>query len=441
MFRYIKLKNYKSLVDFEVDLTNKKGVPKKFVLVYGENGVGKTNLASAFNTMLDMLRTKVASDWVSRYMEMEPEERRNDPKFQHSLALNFKSIETIIKETKTINSEDNMEFEFGFRINNKNGAYRIVLDNTKIIEEKLIDESDLKNKIEFSIDENKCYLSDGLFKDLRYKKDIDDLLDKYWGKHSLFSLIFFENADKRTDYIKERLNKHFFQILTFFVTLGVRLTRHENPNQDTFGTHYQIMTSLERGNIPTAYISQLKKAEKMLNMFFTNLYSDIKQVYYETEEMNNNYTKYNLMFKKLIQNKIVDVKYTNESAGTKCLVDLIPFFMSSMEGNFLAIDEIDTKIHDILISTILESFFESAKNQVIITTHNTLLLENEKLRANAFVFKVDKNGCKKLLPITDFEERIHPNLNIRKRYLNGLYGGIPFVGEVDFDELLEIMEE
>ena len=38
MIRYVKLKNYRSLVDLYVDLTNKRGTPKKLVLVYGENG-------------------------------------------------------------------------------------------------------------------------------------------------------------------------------------------------------------------------------------------------------------------------------------------------------------------------------------------------------------------------------------------------------------------
>ncbi|WP_288681448.1 hypothetical protein [uncultured Brachyspira sp.] len=35
MFTYVKLKNYKSLVDFEVDLTDSKNNPKKFVYYIG----------------------------------------------------------------------------------------------------------------------------------------------------------------------------------------------------------------------------------------------------------------------------------------------------------------------------------------------------------------------------------------------------------------------
>ena len=37
-------------------------------------------------------------------------------------------------------------------------------------------------------------------------------------------------------------------------------------------------------------------------------------------------------------------------------------------------------------------------------------------------------------------ERIHPNLNIRKRYLNGTYKGTPIPMSVDFDEFAEMLE-
>ena len=41
MFTYIKLKNYKSLIELEVDLTKKENTPKKLISIYGENGIGK----------------------------------------------------------------------------------------------------------------------------------------------------------------------------------------------------------------------------------------------------------------------------------------------------------------------------------------------------------------------------------------------------------------
>ena len=58
MFRYVKLKNYKSLVDLNVDFTEKKDTPKKLILIYGENGAGKSNFATSFFTLFELIRTK-----------------------------------------------------------------------------------------------------------------------------------------------------------------------------------------------------------------------------------------------------------------------------------------------------------------------------------------------------------------------------------------------
>ena len=69
MISYVRLKNYRSLVDFYVDFTGKRGNVKKFILVYGENGVGKSNFASVFYTLYETLRTKSIKDILERLIE------------------------------------------------------------------------------------------------------------------------------------------------------------------------------------------------------------------------------------------------------------------------------------------------------------------------------------------------------------------------------------
>lgn len=69
MFTYVKLKNYKSLVDFEVDLTDSKNNPKKMVIIYGENGAGKTNFINAFYTLSQTIITKVYKNIIDESME------------------------------------------------------------------------------------------------------------------------------------------------------------------------------------------------------------------------------------------------------------------------------------------------------------------------------------------------------------------------------------
>ncbi|MEE1034544.1 MAG: hypothetical protein U0L06_08270, partial [Agathobacter sp.] len=62
MFEYIYLKNYKSFGVVRFDLTDKQGNPKKMLLIYGENGIGKSNLASAFFMLSETLRTMDVRD-------------------------------------------------------------------------------------------------------------------------------------------------------------------------------------------------------------------------------------------------------------------------------------------------------------------------------------------------------------------------------------------
>ena len=85
------------------------------------------------------------------------------------------------------------------------------------------------------------------------------------------------------------------------------------------------------GKISSLEIHELDKAETLLNEFFTRLYSDVKQVYYKKEFTDDEIT-YHLMFKKLIYNQLVDIDFDKESTGTQYLLEIIPFFMSCVEG-------------------------------------------------------------------------------------------------------------
>ena len=57
MIRYINLKNYRSFTDLSFDMTGKNGVPKKMIIMYGENGVGKTNLINVIDTLYNSFQT------------------------------------------------------------------------------------------------------------------------------------------------------------------------------------------------------------------------------------------------------------------------------------------------------------------------------------------------------------------------------------------------
>ena len=441
MFTYIKLKNYKSLIELEVDLTKKENTPKKLISIYGENGIGKSNFVDSFYTLKKIVSTRTVNEKIRILTEKQKElQTDNFDKALYffgqlgSIIKNgfFSNSIDIINECKTIDSKDNMIIEVGFKIKSKSGIYCIETDNTDIISEKL-DFTLNKNKVNFfEITKKEKYLNESVFIDNEYKKEILSIIEKYWGKHSLLSLIAYEIEDKKENYVKKKIFNGIFEVINFFSSLSI-LSRNK----------LEVFKDIEEeklfyGTISANEEKKLINIENVINTFFTALFSDIKQAYYK-KKVDRDEINYILCFKKNIYNKLIDIEYNRESTGTKNILKILPYLISAAKGKTVIIDEIDNGIHDLLILKILENLSEDLKGQLIITTHNTLLLEEEFIKDSIYIFKVDENANKKLLSLNKFEGRIHPNLSIRKRYLKGLYGGIPFPMDIDFNEIIEGM--
>lgn len=424
MFTYVKLKNYKSLVDFEVDLTDSKNNPKKMVIIYGENGAGKTNFINAFFTLFETLNTKVYKRIIDEFMEKKLDEKDNVEILNEFIKNNLKNIEDIINDSKTIDSKENMSLEFGFKLNGKYGKYYIEMGKNSIVREKL--EYVLnKNKTKyFDISDKKIDINKSLFNSNKYLKEISDLVNKFWGKHSFLSIILFEMRDKNKQYINKNIPKYMLNIVKYFFSLK------KDKNNIDFRSG-----SIHKYN--KEFLDFLNYFEIYLNIFFTDLYSDIKQVFYKKECIADDKIDYKLFVKKQIYGKIIDIDFSLESNGTKKLAQFAFILYRYLNKNeVVLIDELDSGIHDILVSTILKDLYLYHKEgQLIITTHNTTLLETEIKKDCIYLFNIDSNGKKILIPITEYE-REHPNTNFRKRYLKGLYGGIPMIDDIDFDDLL-----
>ena len=69
MFTSLELHNYKSLVELNVSFLKKKDIAKKLIVVYGENGVGKSNFASAFFTLYESMQTLSVRKAIMAFLE------------------------------------------------------------------------------------------------------------------------------------------------------------------------------------------------------------------------------------------------------------------------------------------------------------------------------------------------------------------------------------
>ena len=121
-----------------------------------------------------------------------------------------------------------------------------------------------------------------------------------------------------------------------------------------------------------------------------------------------------------------------ESDGTVRLLDFVPAFQSVIsEPKVYLVDEIERSIHPNLIKELVKKFSldEATKGQLIFTTHESNLLDQEIFRQDEIWFvEKDPTGASDLYSLSDFKE--HKTIDIRKGYLNGRYGSIPFLGNL-----------
>lgn len=131
-----------------------------------------------------------------------------------------------------------------------------------------------------------------------------------------------------------------------------------------------------------------------------------------------------------------ELTLSDESDGTRRLMTLAPAIERTLkEGGTLVVDELEREMHLMLIEYVLGRYQEKKSNpahaQLIFTTHDTSLLNQEILRRDQiyFVDKRREDGASSLYSLADFN--IRNDANIQKAYLLGKFGAVPSIEEVD----------
>ena len=129
----------------------------------------------------------------------------------------------------------------------------------------------------------------------------------------------------------------------------------------------------------------------------------------------------------------IQFEFDEESDGTIRLIDLLSGFITSLEEErVFIVDELDRSLHPILTYNFLDYFLKTTKgfpNQLIVTTHESSLLNLELLRRDEIWFvEKDKQGSTELYSLEEFTPR--HDKDIRRGYLQGRYGAIPIVRKI-----------
>lgn len=365
----------------------------KNAAIYGANASGKSNILKAFTCAILMIRNSNLMSVGEKWSYIKPflfdETSKNKPS----------------------------EFEFTFITNNVKYKYFFSADQNRIYEESLDVYNSQKptniftrkdtNIYEFSNDknklaslaanntENKLFLSTATTWNYEKTKDAFLWFTKAIDTYDSFNKIMDKDL---IDYSENEELKKF----------SLKLLKEADILIKNISVNYEEK-EMEGTIADMPIIPIVKKV-------------DIELEHEVVDEENNIHT-YKLNFK-------------DESSGTKVLFAFAPFLKRAFEETkVIIVDELEKSMHPKIVEFIVKLFnnkdINKVNSQLIFTTHATNLLNLEILRRDQiwFVEKNPKNGNSELYPLDSFSVR--KDENIQKGYINGRYGAVPFIKDID----------
>lgn len=135
-----------------------------------------------------------------------------------------------------------------------------------------------------------------------------------------------------------------------------------------------------------------------------------------------------------------ELNLLEESSGTRKLFGLMPFIAGCLlTGTVLVIDELDAKIHPVLLRHIIMMFNDMSINkkkaQLIFTSHDLSTMNNEVFRRDEIWFVAKGNAQNsKLYSLVEFKnekgESVRKDAKFDKQYLEGKYGADPYLKRI-----------
>lgn len=124
----------------------------------------------------------------------------------------------------------------------------------------------------------------------------------------------------------------------------------------------------------------------------------------------------------------------HESEGTKKYFNLIGVFVDAiLGGKLVVIDEFDARFHTLLSKSILKLFNSNdikSEAQLLVAGHDTALLDKRILRRDQICFvEKDSFGATQFTSLVEYKPR--KDSPIDKNYLDGRYGGIPMISDLE----------
>lgn len=439
MFTRIKLQNFRTFDDIEFDLATKSGKPKNLAIIYGENGAGKSNLVSAFVLLRELLETMNVRDVYEELLSQKSifSDEELERIMRQQIVAGLRDIQAIIDDCKMVDCDAPIGVEYEFNIGGNKGKYCVQLGKTEILHERLEYTLNRRKGIYFDCSKESISINNAIVTDVDFLADIKATAKRFWGKHSILAIVLHELYDKSEAYGSDNLSGNFDDVLGEFCMLSCSIGLGSRQWEKLYAP-FSILEKPISGKLSRDEEHQFDVAEQIFTQFFSAINSDVRRVAYE-KTYNDKHINYKLNIEKMVAGTYRNIDFSRESAGNHQLLRVLCYLLTACVGGVVVLDEADSGIHDLLFKKLLQEMYGHVNGQIIMTTHNTMLMESDFARDSTYILLEIEAGHKVIRCVTDYEKRTYLANNIRNKYLNKEYGGLPEIQEIDFDTLITKM--
>ena len=442
MFTKITLENFRSFDHIVFDLTEKGNVPKHLAVLYGENGAGKSNLMSAFVLLPELTRTMDVRDAYERLLTRDAifQDEKMEKVMREQMRHSLRDMSAIIKDYRMIDCEDPIVAEYEFNINGNNGCYRVEFGQDEIVHERLEYVLNRRRGLYFDCSSDGILINDTVIQGTNGKDflvDVKETAKRYWGKHSLLAILLYEMKDKSNAFGRDNVTENFNTVLREFRGLSCAVSMG-NKSWEGLSSKLQVLKRPLQGHLSLRRETELDYASDFFTQLFTSVDLSVRKIFYK-KEFHDDEIYYKLIEEKYIAGNYRRIDFERESAGNCQLLNISCYLLTACMGGVVILDEAEANIHDLLFQKLLEEIRPILKGQVIMTTHNTMLMEASFAREATYILSVDPDNPsdKKIRCISDYRKRTYAANNIRNKYLNYEYGGVPELRQTEFQESIE----
>lgn len=400
---------------------NKKNKILKFSALFGANGSGKSNFVKAIFFSREYIKRGDNRATIQKYYKINPIAKEQPTSFEYKIKVGEKI------------------YTYGFEL---------LLIKNQIIKEWLICNNSRSDELIFSHDRgNKNFILGNHFKNSELRNRLFLYAE---GLDSNNNALFLNTINSYNNlYIDYNETKILKDVYNWFIhKLKVKFPDSivsdyayfmSESNMDEIRKFFKDF-DLSISDYNFIKCSQEQIALKLPKEIFNDFIADIEKALLEDDDIEHNRVMFGLADDFYIakmengqicfdtiqfyhENTDVPFHMYEESDGTKKIFKLLEILFQQESDVVYVVDEIDRCLHPLLTYNFIYAFLEKAKTkncQLIVTTHESLILDFKLLRKDEIRLVTKYNGKSKIESLAD--SPIRADKVLIKNYLFGQKG-------------------